>query len=93
MEKILIITPTFNELENIQKFIDSVLSFGGLSLLVVDDNSPDGTASIVENNMQNNKSINIIKRPGKLGYGSAVIEGYKLGLVSSIPKRINLIIY
>jgi dolichol-phosphate mannosyltransferase len=80
MEKILIITPTFNELENIQKFIDSVLSFGGLSLLVVDDNSPDGTASIVENNMQNNKSINIIKRSGKLGYGSAVIEGYKWGL-------------
>ncbi|MDA9645468.1 polyprenol monophosphomannose synthase [Candidatus Actinomarina] len=80
MQKILLITPTYNESENIEKFIDSTLKFKDLSLLVVDDNSPDGTASIVERNMQNNSSVKIIKRSGKLGYGSAIIEGYKWGM-------------
>ena len=43
----------------------------------MDDNSPDGTATIVEKNMQSSDSVKIIKRSGKLGYGSAIIEGYK----------------
>ena len=80
MEKVLLITPTYNEAENIQKFIDSTKKFKELHLLVVDDNSPDGTATIVEKNMQSNDSVKIIKRSGKLGYGSAIIEGYKWGL-------------
>ena len=80
MEKILLITPTYNEAENIQKFIDCTKKFKELHLLVVDDNSPDGTATIVEKNMQSSDSVKIIKRSGKLGYGSAIIEGYKWGL-------------
>jgi len=80
MEKVLLITPTYNEAENIQKFIDSTRTFKELHLLVVDDNSPDGTASIVEKNMQGSDSVKIIKRSGKLGYGSAIIEGYKWGI-------------
>ena len=80
MEKVLLITPTYNEAENIQKFIDYTKKFKELHLLVVDDNSPDGTATIVEKNMQSSDSVKIIKRSGKLGYGSAIIEGYKWGL-------------
>ena len=45
MEKVLLITPTYNEAENIQKFINSTKKFKELHLLVVDDNSPDGTAT------------------------------------------------
>lgn len=80
MEKVLLITPTYNESENIQKFIDSTKKFKELFLLVVDDNSPDGTATIVEKNMQIIDSVKMIKRSGKLGYGSAIIEGYKWGI-------------
>ncbi len=80
MEKLLLITPTYNESENIQNFIDAAIKFKELDILVVDDNSPDGTSLIVEKNIQNNDSINIIKRSGKLGYGSAIIEGYKWGI-------------
>ena len=68
MEKVLLITPTYNEAENIQKFIDYTKKFKELHLLVVDDNSPDGTATIVEKNMQSSDSVKIIKRSGKLGY-------------------------
>ena len=74
MEKVLLITPTYNESANIQKFIDSAKGFEEVDLLVVDDNSPDGTATIVEKNMQSSDSVKIIKRSGKLGYGSAIIE-------------------
>ena len=80
MEKILLITPTYNESENIQKFINSAETFNELHLLVVDDNSPDGTSRIVEKNMRRSDSVKIIKRSGKLGYGSAIIEGYKWGI-------------
>ena len=59
MEKILLITPTYNESENIQKFIESTDSFKEIHLLIVDDNSPDGTATIVEKNMQSRDSVKI----------------------------------
>ena len=53
-----LLLPTFNEVENIQKFIDAVFQNDRLSLLVVDDNSPDGTGEIVKENMlKNNKFI------------------------------------
>ena len=80
MEKILLITPTYNESENIQNFIDAAMKFPNLDLLVVDDNSPDSTAAIVEKNIEEIDSIKIKKRSGKLGYGSAIIEGYKWGV-------------
>ncbi len=80
MEKILLITPTYNESENIQNFIDAAMKFKDLDLLIVDDNSPDGTATIIEKNIETSDSIKILKRSGKLGYGSAIIEGYKWGI-------------
>ena len=76
MNKILIISPTYNEVENIQLFIDSVFEFSNLSLLIIDDNSPDGTAEIVKANMVNNPRLQIISRPKKLGLGTAYIEGF-----------------
>ena len=76
MTKILVISPTFNEVENIQLFIDSVFEFPNLSLLIIDDNSPDGTSEIVRSNMVNNSRLQIISRPKKLGLGTAYIEGF-----------------
>ena len=76
MSNILVISPTYNEAENIQYFIDSVFEFSNLSLLIIDDNSPDGTAKIVRSNMTNNSRLQIISRPKKLGLGTAYIEGF-----------------
>ncbi len=90
MDKILLITPTYNEAENIQEFINNVFIFDEISLLVIDDNSPDGTSLIVEKNKEKNKNINIIKRSGKLGYGSAVIEGYKWGIENDFEYFIQM---
>lgn len=77
MKDTLIISPTFNEVDNIQKFIDSVFLNEDLSLLIVDDNSPDGTAEIVKENMLENKNLYLIQRDEKLGLGTAYIAGFK----------------
>jgi dolichol-phosphate mannosyltransferase len=79
--KILIIIPTYNELENLPKLLPVVLSKDeGINVLIVDDNSPDGTAGFVENQMKVDNRIHLIKRPSKQGLGTAYIAGFKYAL-------------
>jgi len=79
--KILIIIPTYNELENLPTLLPEVLSKNdGINVLIVDDNSPDGTAAFVENEMKNINGIHLIKRPSKRGLGTAYIAGFKFAL-------------
>ena len=79
--KTILVIPTYNEKENIEKLINKIFALNiiGLEILVVDDNSPDGTASIVKN-LQNKYPLNILERAGKLGLGSAYIAGFKKAL-------------
>ena len=79
--KALVIIPTYNEAENISNIIDEVLSKDEcLEVLVVDDNSPDGTSEIIEKKQENNIRIHFHKRKKKLGLGSAYVEGFKYAL-------------
>jgi dolichol-phosphate mannosyltransferase len=79
--KKLIIIPTYNELENLPKLLTEVLSKDeGIEVLVVDDNSPDGSADFVENESKKNNRIHLIRRPSKQGLGTAYIEGFKYAL-------------
>jgi dolichol-phosphate mannosyltransferase len=79
--KMLVVIPTYNEIENIESIIDSVFSFSPEAhILVIDDNSPDGTAAVVERIMENNPSLHILKRSGKLGGASAFLEGFAWGI-------------
>lgn len=81
MPKTLVITPTFNEAENIEQLTTVVLSQGTeIDVLVVDDNSPDGTAEIVERLKANNPRIYLIRRPDKMGLGTAYVAGFKFAL-------------
>lgn len=81
MKKIVLI-PTYNEKENIQSIISKVLSLpAGYHILVIDDGSPDGTASIVKSLMtQYTDRLFIEERSGKLGLGTAYIHGFKWAL-------------
>ncbi len=82
-EKKLVIIPTYNEKENIAEIIPAVLEQPeNFEVLIIDDNSPDGTAQIVEK-LQKEKypqRLHLIKRPGKLGLGTAYITGFKWAL-------------
>ncbi len=81
MNQALVIIPTYNEIENIFDVIQAVLRQGeNFSVLIVDDNSPDGTGNKVEILKEENKKIHLIKRSGKLGLGTAYIAGFKYAL-------------
>ena len=74
---ILIIIATYNEADNIGVLIKEIVNNRkDADILVIDDNSPDGTSEIVENLQETYSVINLIKRSGKLGYGSAYQEGF-----------------
>ena len=80
--KNLVIIPTYNEKENIEKMIRKVMSLkDGFHLLIVDDGSPDGTGQIVKNlQTEFNDRLHIEEREGKLGLGTAYIHGFNWGL-------------
>ncbi len=82
MSDSLVIIPMYNEKENAAAIIDAVLSLPvSFDILVIDDNSPDGTADIVKSKIAEHPDrINIIERAGKLGLGTAYIEGFKWAL-------------
>ena len=75
----LVVIPTYNEIDNIAEFITQILEFN-VSLLIVDDNSPDGTGEFVETILDQNNKIHLLKRNSKLGLGSAYRDGFKWGL-------------
>jgi dolichol-phosphate mannosyltransferase len=79
--KCLVVIPTYNEKENIVELIKKILSVRKITdILVIDDNSPDGTGEIVEKISKTNKRVNCIRRSGKMGLGSAYVTGFKYAL-------------
>ena len=82
MQNIFISIATYNERENIEKLIRQIfqLNLENINIVVTDDNSPDGTASIVEQLQKEFNNLRLIKRSGKLGYGSAHIAAFKFAL-------------
>jgi len=80
-ERALVIVPTYNERENITRLIGAILDQDDrLEILVVDDGSPDGTGDIVDGVMQHEPRLHIIKRPRKMGLGTAYIAGFRWAL-------------
>ena len=80
--KTLVVTPTFNEAENIGHVISQVLALpASFHLLVVDDASPDGTGDLVERLSRSHPDrTHLLRRAGKLGLGTAYIEGFRFAL-------------
>ena len=75
----LVVIPTYNEIDNIEDFVNQIIKFN-VDILIVDDNSPDGTGDLVEKLSENLSQVNLLKRSGKLGLGSAYRDGFKWGL-------------
>lgn len=82
MSKALVIIPTYNEIENIARMVNTVLNLpDDFHLLIIDDGSPDGTAKIVkELQKKYPEKLHIVERKGKLGLGTAYIAGFKWAL-------------
>ena len=79
--KTLVIIPTYNEAENLPPLVESLLSLGlGLNILIVDDNSPDGTGEVAVQLAEVNALVQVIHRPQKMGLGTAYTAGFTRAL-------------
>lgn len=77
----LVVVPTYNESLNIERLLREILAQGSeFDVLVVDDNSPDGTSDLVAALATANPRVQLLRRAGKLGLGTAYLEGFALGL-------------
>ena len=89
--KTLVITPTYNERKNIKNFIEKIFNAGSeLHLLIIDDNSPDKTSDLVNDLKTSYPNIFLIKRPKKLGLGTAYIEGFKWAISKDYDYAIQM---
>ena len=78
MKKAFVVLPTYNELDNFSRIVPAILSQDpSLEILVVDDNSPDGTGQVADALASENPRIHVLHRTGKLGLGSAYRDGFK----------------
>ena len=82
MKKSLVIVPTYNEIENVPTLLKNIFSLNipGLDVLIIDDNSPDGTAGLIKELMKNEERLFLLERPGKMGLGTAYITGFRYAL-------------
>jgi len=81
MPRTLIVTPTYNEKDNLPRFVDAVRSaMPEADLLVVDDASPDGTGELADAIAAKDQHVRVMHRAGKLGLGTAYVQAFLLGL-------------
>jgi dolichol-phosphate mannosyltransferase len=78
----LIVVPTYNERDNVREIAGRLLAaLGGAELLFVDDNSPDGTGALLDELAAGEPRIHVMHRAGKLGLGTAYVEGFSWGML------------
>ena len=87
MTRTLIVTPTFNEKDNLPRFASAVrAALPEADLLVVDDNSPDGTGQVADAIAAKDPHVQVMHRPGKLGLGTAYIDAFRRGLAAGYDR-------
>lgn len=89
--KTIIITPTYNERKNITELLNTIFSIdSNYHVLVVDDNSPDNTGSIVKKLQSNYSNLHLLSRVKKEGLGSAYVAGFKYALKGNYDKIVQM---
>lgn len=90
--KALVIVPTYNESATIATVVERLFAAAGdqVALLVVDDNSADGTAAIVSKLAGGEHEIHLLQRPGKLGLGTAYVAGFKWALENGYRRAVEM---
>jgi dolichol-phosphate mannosyltransferase len=87
----LIVVPTYNERSNLEAFVQAVRRAApGASLLVVDDNSPDGTGALADRLAKHDPRVSVLHRRGKLGLGTAYVDGFRLGLSRGFARFLEM---
>jgi dolichol-phosphate mannosyltransferase len=91
MPQTLIVTPTYNEKENLPRFIETVRQAAPeADILVVDDNSPDGTGQLADELAAKDKHVRVMHRAGKLGLGTAYIQAFQKGMAEGYERYFEM---
>lgn len=87
----LIVVPTYNERSNLEAFVHAVRRAApGASVLIVDDNSPDGTGAVADALAGRDERVSVLHRPAKLGLGTAYLEGFRWGLERGFQRFLEM---
>lgn len=88
----LIVIPTYNEIENLQSLINAILATvpESVEILVVDDNSPDGTGQLADTLAAQHSQVHVLHRQKKMGLGTAYVSGFKWGLERDYDRIIEM---
>src|SRR4029077_15576849 len=77
----LVVIPTFNEAGNLPRLVPAILATPTVSVLIVDDNSPDGSGQIADDRARADpRRVSVLHRPAKTGLGTAYVEGFRAAL-------------
>lgn len=91
LDKAVVIIPTYNEISNIEKMLETLHRLHpSLNVLVIDDGSPDGTAQVVKSFQGKKSNLHMIERKGKLGLGTAYIKGFRWALENNYEAVITM---
>lgn len=91
LDKAVVIIPTYNEISNIQKMLETLHRLHpSLNVLVIDDGSPDGTAGVVKSFQASKTNLYLLERTGKLGLGTAYIKGFRWALEKGFEAVITM---
>ena len=87
MARTLVVTPTYNERDNLERFVSSVrAALPEAHVLVVDDASPDGTGALADSLAASDPHVRVLHRKGKLGLGTAYVEAFQRGLAEGFDR-------
>ncbi len=89
--RVLVVVPTYNEAENLPRIVPLILGQGeAFHVLVVDDNSPDGTGRLADELAAAHDRVDVLHRPGKLGLGAAYVAGFRHGLARGFDVLVEM---
>ncbi len=91
MPRTLIVTPTYNERDNIDRFVDTVRNaLPDADILIVDDNSPDGTGKLADARAARDPHVRVMHRAGKLGLGTAYVQAFQQGMAEGYDRFLEM---
>jgi dolichol-phosphate mannosyltransferase len=85
-----VLLPTFNEIDNLPRIVPAILKAAPVDLIILDDNSPDGTGKLADELAAKEPRIKVVHRPGKQGLGAAYLDGFRRALDAGYARILEM---
>lgn len=85
-----VLLPTYNEIDNLPRIVPAILAAAPVDVMILDDNSPDGTGDLADKLAQEHPRVRVVHRPGKQGLGAAYLEGFARALEAGYERILEM---